>query len=162
MRRQTRLMSLAAAVAVLAPLAPAVTAAAQGGGTFMPFTQVLRRCDYSETDFNGPTGYARTTAVVHSTGSEVSVDVEMNTAIPNIHYDVRVIQAPRPASATCHGGDPGVAAAPIFIDAGGNGRVTLRDAIEPGTTGVWVFVTRPDAFSQNPAEFYTSDFIASV
>ncbi|SEH77551.1 hypothetical protein SAMN04489835_3986 [Mycolicibacterium rutilum] len=164
MRRQTRLMGLAAAVAVLAPLAPvtAGTAAGQAGGTFVPFNQVLRRCDFSETDFNGPTGYARATAVVHRTGSEVSADIEMNTAIPNIHYDVRLIQMPRPASATCHGGDPGVTAAPIFIDAAGAGRVTLRDAIEPNATGVWVFITRPDRFSQNPAEFYTSDFVAPV
>lgn len=162
MRRSIRLMTLAAAVAAAAPLGATsgTGIAAADDGTFNPMNQVLRRCDFSETDFNGPTGYAQTKSIIRSNGSDVSADVTMDTAIPNSRYDVRLIQFPRPASAPCWGGDPGVAMAPIFINGAGHGVVSLHDSIEPGATGVWVFISRPDAFSQNPAEFYTSDVVA--
>ncbi len=166
MGQMKRVVTMAAAVVVAAPLAPALT---NGAGTatasdsaFMPFSQILRRCDFSETDFNGPTGQGRPTANIRSDGSSVTADVQMVLAIPNIPYEVRLIQAPRPSSAPCWGGDPGVAQATLHTDAVGAGNVTLTDAIEPGATGVWVFVTRPDRFSQNPAEFYTTDLIAKI
>ncbi|RAV11652.1 hypothetical protein DQP55_13570 [Mycolicibacterium sp. GF69] len=163
MRRSIQLMTLVAAVAAAAPLG--LTGASIAGaddGTFSPMNQVLRRCDFSETDFNGPTGYARTKSIIRSNGSDVSADVTMDTAIPNTRYDVRLIQVPRPASAPCSGGDPGVATAPLFVDGVGHGAVSVHDTIEPGATGVWVFISRPDAFSQIPAEFYTSDGIAKI
>ncbi|EFG77392.1 hypothetical protein HMPREF0591_2784 [Mycobacterium parascrofulaceum ATCC BAA-614] len=47
-------------------------------------------------------------------------------------------------------------------DAAGNGTATVQDTIRPGTTGVWVIVERRNANSQNPAEFYTSEFVAPV
>lgn len=172
MRRTTRLMTLAAALAVAAPLGLTVTtgtgiaaadgvggAYAGGGGAFVPFAQSLRRCDFSETDYNSPTGYGRPTGVIRSNGSSVSADVQIATAIPNTHYDVRLIQVPRPSSAPCLGGDPGVALAALSTDVVGGASVTLHDAIEPGATGAWVIITRPDPFSQKPAEFYTSDLI---
>lgn len=168
MRRSIGLTTLAAAVALAAPLGPASSAAADGhdsagqGGMFVPLNQGLRRCDYTVTAYNGPTGYARATSVVRTNGSDVSADVTMDTAIPNMRYDVRLIQAPRPSAATCHGGDPGVAAGVMQIDGVGHGALTLHDTVEPGASGVWVFITRPDAFSQNPAEFYTSDWLADI
>jgi hypothetical protein len=171
MRRSTR-MTLAAAVTVaglLGPMAGADTASADGvggsdggGGTFVPFAQSLRRCDFSTTDFNSPTGYARPQGVIRADGSTVSADLQIATAIPNIRYDVRLIQVPRPSSAPCLGGDPGVALVALSTDGAGAGSVTVQDAIEPGATGAWVFITRPDAFSQNPAEFYTSDLIVPI
>ena len=39
---------------------------------------------------------------------------------------------------------------------------TLQDTIQSGTTGAWVFIQRPNPYSQGPAEFYTSDFIDPV
>lgn len=164
MRRSIRLMTLTAVVAAAGPLgfASSTGVAKADGGTFVPMNQTLRRCDFSETDFNGPTGYARTTSVVRATGSNVSADVTMDTAIPNMRYDVRLIQAPRSAAAPCLGGDPGVAAGVLHTDGAGHGAATLHDSIEPGATGVWVFITRPDAFSQNPAEFYTSDLVLPI
>jgi hypothetical protein len=166
MRRTTRLMAMAAALAVAAPVGPTLTAGVAAGdnhdGTFMPFAQSMRRCDYSETDYNGPTGYGRPQAVIRSDGSTVTADVQIATAIPNIRYDVRLIQAPMPSSAACLGGDPGVALAAMQIDNAGNGHITLSDNVEPGSTGAWLFISRPDAFSQNPAEFYTSDLIAPI
>lgn len=157
-------MTLVAAVVVAAPLAPALTngagTAAASDNTFLPFSQVLRRCDFSETNYNGPSGQGRPTAHIRSDGSGVTADVQMVLAVPNMPYQVRLIQAPRPSSAPCWGNDPGVAQATLHTDGVGAGAVTLSDAIEPGATGVWVFVTRPDAFSQTPAEFYTTDMIA--
>jgi hypothetical protein len=47
-------------------------------------------------------------------------------------------------------------------DGAGNATVTIQDGIRSGTTGVWVIVERPDPHSQNPAEFYTSEFLAPV
>lgn len=166
MRQTTRLLTLAAAVAVSAPLAAVgagpESAWAANDGTTLAFSQMLRRCDFSETDFNGPTGFGRPIGVVRSDGSTVTADVQIATAIPNMRYDVRLIQVPRPSWATCNGNDPGVALGALHTDAVGGGSTTLHDEIEPGATGAWVFISRPDAFSQNPAEFYTTDFIAPL
>ena len=38
----------------------------------------------------------------------------------------------------------------------------LRAGRREGATGVWIFISRPDAFRQAPAEFYTTDFVAEV
>lgn len=162
MRRSIRLMASAAALTTAAPLGLLTAGIASANDTFVPMNQVSRRCDYSETDYNGPTGYARATSVVRTSGSNLSADVTMDTAIPNMRYDVRLIQVPRPSSTPCLGTDPGVAAGVLQTDGVGHGTVTLTDSIEPGATGAWVWITRPDAFSQNPAEFYTSDLIVKI
>ena len=44
----------------------------------------------------------------------------------------------------------------------GNGTATVQEPIRPGTTGVWVIIERPNGNSQNPAEFYTSEFLVPV
>ncbi|EID14140.1 hypothetical protein [Mycolicibacterium phlei] len=160
MRSTTRLMTLAAALAVAAPLAPAGTASAQS--TFLPFTQMLRRCDFSETDFNGPTGFGRPQGVLHTNGHDVVADVSIDQARPNTRYDVRLIQMPRLASAPCWGGDPGVAVASLVTDGIGHGQVLVHDTKEPGATGAWVFISLPNPYSQDPAEFYTTDFVAKI
>ena len=167
MRRTTRFLAVAAALTVAAPVGPTLTAQEAAadladGGTFAPFAQVLRRCDFSESDWNGPTGYARPQAVIRSDGATVSADVQIATAIPNIRYDVRLIQAPKPSSDPCLGGEPGVALAPMQIDAVGNGSVRLQDNVEPGATGAWIMISRPSPFSQKPAEFYTTDLVAPI
>jgi hypothetical protein len=95
-------------------------------------------------------------------GSGVAADVRLVTAQPDTHYDVGLIQAPRPSSATCGPGDPGTAFGSLNTDGAGAGAVTVQDGIRPGTTGVWVVIQRLNEHSQNPAEFYTSDFIAPV
>jgi hypothetical protein len=162
MRRSIRVLTLTAAVAAAAPsgLIGSTGTAEADDGTFIPMNQVLLRCDFTETDYNGPTGYARATSVIRASGSGLSADVTMDTAIPNMRYDVRLIQVPRSAAVPCRGGDPGVTAGVLQVDGVGHGSVHLQGSVEPGATGAWVFITRPDAFSQNPAEFYTSDLIA--
>jgi hypothetical protein len=168
MRQTTRIVSLAAALIVAAPPAASVAdgptggASGGGGGTLMAFSQLLRRCDFSETDYNGPTSWGRPLGVLRSNGSTVTADVQIATVLPNFPYDIRLIQVPRPSSAPCWGGDPGVALGRLNTDAAGAGAVTIQDEIEPGATGAWIWISRPDPFSQNPAEFYTTDFVAPI
>lgn len=162
MRRTMRVMTVAATIAVTAPTMVIAAAGTASASTFVPFTQLSRRCDFSELDFTGPTGTARVTAVVNTGGSNVSADVQMLVGVPNMHYDVRLIQLPRSSADPCLGGTPGVAYGALNTDGLGAATVTLSDNIEPGSTGAWIWVTRPDAFSQDPAEFYTADFVVPI
>jgi hypothetical protein len=169
MRQTTRILTLAMAMVLAAPPAGALAdgtgtggVAGGGGGTVLPFSQILRRCDFSETDYNGPTGMSRAMGTLRSDGSTLTADVQLATAKPNMHYDIRMIQVPRSSAVPCWGADPGVAQGSLNTDGAGAAAVTLQDGIEPGATGAWVFISRPDQFSQNPAEFYTTDLIAPI
>jgi hypothetical protein len=133
-----------------------------GGATIVSFAQTLRRCDFSDDMHTGPAGVGNPTALVHGTGSDEIADVQIVRAQPDTAYDVRLIQEPRPSSASCNAGDPGVADAVLQTDDGGAGAVTVRGPISSGATGVWMFISRPGELSQTPAEFYTSDFVASL
>ena len=169
MRQTTRILTLAAAMTLAAPPAAAladgtggVGVTAGAGGTVLPFSQISRRCDFSETDYNGPTGYASPMGHLRSDGSTLTADINIASAVPNMHYDVRLIQLPRSSAAQCWGADPGVAQGSLNTDRGGAASVTLQDGLESWATGAWVIISRPDQFSQNPKEFYTTDFIAPV
>ena len=132
------------------------------GATFVAFTQLLRTCDFSTNLHAGPSGVGRTTALVHTTGSEVIADVVMVTAIPDTAYDVRVIQMPRSSAAGCNPGDPGVTGGVLFTDGAGAGGISIHSPVVAGATGAWMYVTRPGEFTQTPAEFYTSDFVVPI
>ena len=94
-------------------------------------------------------------------GAEVVADVQFATGRPNTRYEVRLIQAPRSSAVHCDGGDTGVTGGALFTDAAGGAGITLRGPIMAGATGAWVMITRPSAYSQIPAEFYTTDTIAT-
>ncbi len=164
MRRTMRTAQAAAALMMaLAPLTAGVAvASAEQDATFVPFGQVLRRCDFSDIKYVGGTGYARPTAQVWTDGSEVIADIQLNTGVPNTRYDVRLIQAPRSSAVSCNGGEPGVAGTALFTDGAGAGAVSVRGPVVSGATGAWLFITIPSAHSQVPKEFYTSDFIAAL
>lgn len=81
---------------------------------------------------------------------------------PGTHFDVGLIQAPRPSSATCGPGDPGTTFAGLDTDASGQGHVTITAPLRPGTTGVWVIVETANPHDQIPGEFYTSEFVSPV
>lgn len=132
------------------------------GATTVPLSQFLRNCDYSVIPNVGGKGFGTATAVIRRAGSSAVADVQLVMAEPNTHYDVGLIQAPRPSSATCGPGDPGTAYGSLNTDGAGTGAVTVQEGLGPGTTGVWVVIQRPDEHSQNPAEFYTSSFMAPV
>jgi hypothetical protein len=159
-----RVLNTAAAMVVGMPavLTVGVGSAGAEGATFLAFAQIFRRCDFSTNTHIGPTGFARPTALVRSTGSDVIADVQIATAIPDTPYDVRVIQMPRSSASGCNAGDPGVIAGVLLTDDGGAGSLTLRGPVASGATGAWMFISRPGEFSQTPAEFYTSDFVVPI
>ncbi|MGB3232792.1 MAG: hypothetical protein WBB57_19050 [Mycobacterium sp.] len=166
MSRITRITRAAAAMAIsvsaLASGIGAGAASADTAETFLPLSQALRRCDFSEMVYVGGTGYGRATAQVRADGGDVVADIQFATGRPNTRYEVRLIQAPRSSAVPCNAGDAGVAGSALFTDAAGAAGITLRGPIMSGATGAWVMITRPSAYSQIPAEFYTTDTIAAV
>jgi hypothetical protein len=95
-----------------------------------------------------------------SSGSLVTT-IDMATALPDTHYDVRVIQVPR-SPMGCAAGAPGVIVGGLQTDAAGVGSTTFQGPIQSGATGAWVIVERPSGSSQTPAEFYSSEFATSI
>ncbi|MEE6178104.1 hypothetical protein [Mycobacterium sp. 050134] len=163
-----RVATCSAALAVT--VIPAATwgfgnAAAQAG-TRVVLDNKLRRCDFSlitEAAMVPRTALATGSAVINRNGSTATAEVHLVDAPePGTHFDVGLIQEPRAASATCGPGDPGTAFGGLDTDGAGSGTATVQDTIRPGTTGVWVIIERPNAHSQNPGEFYTSEFLAPV
>ncbi len=159
--------SPAASAVVISPAATfEVAGAAAEGGTTVAMDSYERRCDFSEVTEAAwiprpPEGTG--SALISTSGSRAVAQVHM--AIPNepgTHYDVGLIQEPRPSSATCGPGAPGTAFTGMDTDGAGNATVTVQDSIRQGTTGVWVIIERANPNSQNPAEFYTSEFLVPV
>lgn len=171
MGRLTRFVTSAAAISLTASSAMMFTigtGAARAvppsttGTTTVPLRSFLRNCDFSQIPNVGGKGHGSATAIIRRAGSSAVADVRLLTAEPDTHYDVGLIQAPRPSSATCGPGDPGTAYGSLNTDGAGTGSVTVQGGLGPGTTGVWVQIQRRDENSQTPAEFYSSDFIAPV
>lgn len=167
MRRFTRLVTSAAAIGLAASSAAMFaidteSAWAAPGATTVPLSQFLRNCDFSKVPDVGGTGDGTATAVIRRGGSSASAEVHLVRGKADTHYDVGLIQAPRPSSSTCGPGDPGTAFGSLNTDGAGTGTVTVQDAIRPGTTGVWVVIQRLNEHSQNPAEFYSSDYVAPI
>lgn len=146
---------LAALVAASAGIG--VASAAPAGTAVMPMTSIVRACDFSVAEYTWRTGYARAVAFVHPpVADSVAIDVQLQTALPDTDYYVKVFQMPR-GSADC-----GVAPVRVRTDGAGAAYVTVTTPIDAGTTGVWASIERPSPFSQQPAEVYTSDFVAKV
>jgi hypothetical protein len=159
-----RVLSTVAAMIMAMPTALTfgVGPAEAEGSTLLPFAQTYRRCDFSSNTYTGPTSFARVSAVLRTTGSELIADTQIATAEPNTPYDVRVIQMPRSSASGCNAGDPGVIAGVMMTDGAGAGSLTVRGPVARGATGAWMFVSRPGEFSQTPDEFYTSDLIVPI
>lgn len=145
------------AATVLLPASAGVASASPASAAVMPMTSIVRACDFSVSEYTWRTGYARAVAYLHPAAADsVAMDVQLQTALPNTDYYVKVFQMPR-GSADC-----GVAPVRVRTDGAGAAYVTVTTPINSGTTGVWASVERPSAFSQLPAEVYTTDFIAQV
>ena len=165
MNALTRFGTYTAAITVA--ISPAATfeivKAAADGSTRVPLVSDLRRCDFSRVNNQLPIlrpALGSASSVIQITGSSATAEVHLlSPANPGTHYDVGLIQEPRPSSATCGPGDPGTAFTGMDTDASGSATVTVQSALRPGTTGVWVIVERPSGNAQNPAENYTSDFL---
>lgn len=161
---QAILLAASASLMVVSPAIASATPAESSGSTgaaVMPLLSKFRACDFTLEKWVDAVGYARGVAHVSTSGSTITATVDMATAEPNTHYDVRVIQTPR-ASIGCAPGAPGVITGSLQTDAGGTGSTSLQGPIESNATGAWVMVQRPSAFSQTPAEFYSSTFVASI
>lgn len=156
--------SIFISVAVLAPLlnmAILPFASAAPGDAVMPLTAEWRACDNTVVPYVNAVGYARATAYVGTTGSNVSATIDIDTALPNTRYDVRLIQTPR-SSLGCGLGAPGVIVGSLQTDAVGHGSTTVAGPIQSGATGAWVSVERPAEYSQTPAEFYNSQYVMKI
>jgi len=168
MRTLTRLGTCTTAIAVVVwPSATfGIPGAAAENGTIVVLDAKLRRCDFSLVSEAVKVPHpmlATGSATVRRSGSSAVADVHLvDEPEPGTHFDVGLIQEPRPASANCGPGDPGTAFSGMDTDATGSGNATVQDTIRPGTTGVWVIVEQRNPNSQNPAEFYTSEFVAPV
>jgi hypothetical protein len=168
MHTLTRLGTWTAAITLaISPVTPfEIVKAVAEGTTRVPLQSDLRRCDFSlstTAPLEERPGLGSGSAVIHVAGSRVIAEVHFfDPPNPGTHFDVGLIQEPRPSSATCGPGAPGTAFTGMDTDGAANGTATIQDTIRPGTTGVWVIVERPNAFSQNPAEFYTSGFLVPV
>ncbi len=168
MRTLTRLgtCTTAIALAVSPPATFGIMGAAAENGTIVVLDGKLRRCDFSQVSTAVMVPHpmlATGSAIVRRAGSSAIADVHLvDEPEPGTHFDVGLIQEPRPASTNCGPGDPGTAFTGLDTDATGSGNVTVQDTIRPGTTGVWVIVEQRNPNSQNPAEFYTSEFVAPV
>lgn len=151
------------AVPVIVALAGSIAPAAAEGGTIVPMRSILRACDFSPINDRASTDRGTASAVIHVNGGTAIADVHLaESGQPGTHYDVSLIQVPLASTASCDVPGPGVAVAGLDSDGAGNATTTVRDGLRSGTTGVWVFIRRGSAISQSPAEFYTSDFAASV
>lgn len=166
MHLTTNIKAYSALAMVLGPILPSQAidaAAAPTAATIVPLDSVLRRCDFSQSAVNPQvprTGFGSGSGLIHTAGATVFAEVHfVNTDQPGSHYDVTLVQLPRPASAACGPADPGVASSGLDLDGSGRGTATVQDRIRPGATGVWVSVARPNPHSQNPIEYYNSEFV---
>ena len=157
----TALATVAATISA-SVIAAGTAAAAPSGPKIVPFASVLRHCDQTAANFDPVRGVATGYALLSSTQRDVVAEVHLQSAHPGTRYLVTLIQVPRPTSATCESGDPGVTGGVLDTDAGGNAVATLRGPIQSGATGAWVDVEIPSDHSQSPIEYYTSDFVGPI
>jgi hypothetical protein len=168
MHTLTRLGACAATLSVV--ITPAATLeivkAVAESGTTVALNADLRRCDFSLVNTAPPVQRPRLgsgSVLIQRSGSTAIAEVHLaDSASPGTHFDLGLIQEPRPSSASCGPGDPGTAFTGLDTDGAGNATVTIQDTIRQGTTGVWVIIELGDPHSQNPAEFYTSAYLAPV
>lgn len=168
MHTLTRLGTYTAVVTVLSTPAPTfeIVNAAADGDTTVVLDAKLRLCDFSPVSaapMVSATSLGTGSVRIHRAGATAVAQVQLVDAPePNTHFDVGLIQEPRSAAADCGPGDPGTAFTGLETNAAGSGTATVQDTIRPRTTGVWVIVERPNEHSQNPDEFYTSEFVAPI
>lgn len=154
-----KILAAGASVLVACATVGAGTAAAASP---VPLSTQFRACDHTNLEFVDATGYGVGVAYIGPSGNGTFVaKIDLNSALPNTRYDVRVIQTPRP-SIGCAAGAPGVVTGSLQTDGVGLGSTTLTGPIGEGKTGAWVSVELPSPFSQTPTETYTTDFIAAL
>jgi hypothetical protein len=176
MRQVKRFVTSAAAIGVATASAAALGIGTEGaaaapplgrpsnGAAILALSPILKRCDFSDDTHVAAAGNATGFAVISSDGSKVTAEVHLLTAIPDIMYNVRLIEMPRPSGNRCNVGDGGTAVDWLYTDDGGNGSQTLRADVIPGATGAWVLVEGPSGGNSKilSGEFYSSDSVAPI
>lgn len=121
----------------------------------------MHTCDFQLV--TSPEGHpgAKPLAEISSDGHVAVARVDMTSGARNVQYLVRMIPAPHPPLG-CLPGDPSIVTGALQTDDSGTGTATIRMAVAPGVTGMWLAVDLPSVHSQTPQEFYSSNYIASV
>ena len=165
MRKFTALLFVSAIILAAAAFWDATGVAgadSNAAGALVPLTPKFRACDFTWATNVATNGTGSGHTVIGKAGSnKVVAQVQLIAAQPQAHYNVRLIQSPRP-SAGCGAGDAGVVAGGIDTDGAGAGTLTLQGTISANSTGVWVFVDRPSPHSQTPTDFFTSEIITPI
>src|SRR5947209_19808134 len=118
-------------------LAGSVIPAAADSGPVVPMRSILRACDFSPIPDLASASRGTASAVIHTGGGAVTADIHFaEPSAPGTHYDVMLIQTPRPSSAPCDGPGPGVAVGALNTDGVGLANTTVRDSVRSATTGV--------------------------
>lgn len=165
MRGLNRVGISTAAITLLASSAVGLATEAAASGQ-VPISSSPRNCDFSriQTAIQVPRALdGHGTAVFHTSGSTVVADVTIGIpSQPGAHYDVGLIEGPRPSSATCGPGDPGTMYTGVDLDGTGLASITITAPLRQGATSAWVTVSRPAEHNWAPAEQYTSEYMAPI
>jgi hypothetical protein len=172
MRAISRLKTVATAIALFTSSIIAFGAGSAGANpgandaTRIVLDARMRNCDFSPVSIAPVSGgpVLGTGWIDMRTGGSHAV-AEVHLTVPNnpgTHYTVGLIEEPRSSAATCGPGDPGTSFTGMDTDAAGVATATVRSSVRPGSTGVWVIVSRPHPHAATPAEYYTSEFLAPL
>jgi hypothetical protein len=167
MNISARSMTVFVAVLGMIGLSSATASAETANGGTVPLSSILRACDFGVKHYvaTNATGSGQVTIGTSGTNA-VTAYVWFSIGRPDTGYKVRLIQGPRPGSANCNPGDPGVAFAILLTDGNGTGSVTLRDTVRPGATNAWVAIDGPTDYGadvgQIRGEYYTSQNLISL
>ena len=172
MRQLKRLVAWVAVALAPAAMQPvgSGTAVADGPtssasqGAMVPLSAILRRCDHSDSTYVPGAGVGQAYAIIGRAGSTVTAEVHLHSRLPDLHYNVRLIEVPRSSAALCGPGAPGTGYGSFDTDWAGNGSTTVEAPVAPGATGAWVFLEGPDGGNTKlvTGEFYTSDYVAAI
>ncbi|HEX7321680.1 MAG TPA: hypothetical protein VF299_01920 [Mycobacterium sp.] len=157
------------AAVIMLTVAPAVAGTAVAdppkinNGIRVPVNSILRNCDHTVRGGSNfgpiPTGSGEVT--FQRSGNTITADLKwVDTRQLGMHFSVGIIQTPRPVGGPCGPGSPGTAYTEMVIPDTGITTVHLESPVQQGANGVWLKMDRPGPHSQEPAEFYSSAFVA--
>lgn len=166
MRELNQVGISAAAIALLTASGVTLATDAAASSGPIPISSAPRNCDFSriQTAIQVPhVSEGHGTAVFRSSGSTVVADITLGIpSHPGEHYNVGLIEGPRPSSATCGPGDPGTSYTGVDLDGTGLASITITAPVRQGATSAWVIVSTPAEHNWAPAEQYTTEYQAPL
>ncbi|HEX7323617.1 MAG TPA: hypothetical protein VF299_11940 [Mycobacterium sp.] len=157
------------AAAIMLTVSPVATGTAMAdppkinNGIRVPVTGTMRNCDHTVRGGSnfGPVPTGAGEVVFRRNGGTVTADLQwVETGELGMRFSVGLIQTPRPLAGPCGPGSPGTAYTEMVIPDNGIANIHLESPVQQGANGVWLKIDRPGPHSQEPAEFYSSLFIA--